>query len=144
MALAHDLGAYLGEAIIRRHGGKWSSGSSGPVVEIERNGLHIVDPFGKVQKRFHNGSVDQLLALVNLVEHVASRPSVDATAVVDDAIAALAASDRGEGKGVGAGWLLLAVVGFPLVLLVVLLFVTDAVYALIGAGCGIPLGGEPS
>ncbi|APR75906.1 Hypothetical protein A7982_01253 [Minicystis rosea] len=139
-ALTHDLGAYLGEAIIRRHGGKWSFAQPGPVVEIKCNGLHIVDPFGKVRKRFLNGSVDQLLALVNLVEHVAARPALDASAVVHAATAALQASDKNADMGLGIGWLFFALIGFPLLLLVVLLFLIDTSYALIGGACGIPLG----
>jgi hypothetical protein len=57
-------------------------------VELNRKGrLTLVDPFGKVQRRARNGEIDQLLALVDLVEHVA--PPRPATLVCEDALRAL-------------------------------------------------------
>jgi hypothetical protein len=144
MALVHDLAAYLGEAVIRRHGGKWSfSQPGGPAVQIKRNGVHFIEPFAKVQKRVLNGPVDQLLGLVNLVGEVAARLNVDA--VGSEAQSVLQASGN-EGDGsVSAprffAYGCVALVVFPLVLLVVLLLVlSDKTDALIGAGCGVPLG----
>ncbi|HEY5923672.1 MAG TPA: hypothetical protein VIV11_18450 [Kofleriaceae bacterium] len=137
--LAGDAGAYLGEAIIKRHGGKWSFLPDGPRVTINRNGQHLIDPFGKVQKRATNGEVDQLLALVNLVEHAASQPKLDATAVKNAAYAALADSVSGRG-GVSVGVFLFVVTVVPLAVFIALLFVTDLVYAAIGGVCGIALG----
>lgn len=140
---AYDLGAFLGEAIIRRHGGTWSFSERIPCVVIDRNGHHLIDPFGKVQKRVLNGQADQLLALVNLVDHVVNRPALDSRAVQVDALSALeATSDEGPGlSGLRAiGYLCLALIGFPLALLIALLFVTDPSYALIGGACGVPVG----
>lgn len=142
-SLAYEVGAYLGEAIIRRHGGKWTFSPNGPRVEIKRNGLHLVDPFGKVLKRAQNGEVDQLLALVNLVEHVAARPRVDPSDVIRAADAALAPSPS-EGGGTSGGRLLLyallVFVVLPLVTMVVLTMLIDPTYALIGTVASIPLG----
>jgi hypothetical protein len=72
--LAYLAGAYLGEAVIRRHGGRWVAGPNAPSIAINRNGFNLVNPFGKVQKRATLGPTENLLALVNLVEHVTARP----------------------------------------------------------------------
>lgn len=72
--LIDSLGAYLGEAVIRRHGGTWSLSGERPMVVVKRNGTHISDPIGKVLKRLHNGKQDDLRSFVNLVGHVASGP----------------------------------------------------------------------
>jgi hypothetical protein len=136
---AGEVGAYLGEAIIKRHGGSWSFSPDGARVRIRRNGEHFIDPFGKVHKRAANGESDQLLALVNLVDHITSVTKLDAAAVTLDADAALAATtDAGPTVRIGA--LLLAVIVVPLALFIGLMFVTDLVYAAIGGVLGIPLG----
>jgi regulator of RNase E activity RraB len=83
--LIDGLGAYLGEAVIRRHGGAWDLSGERPVVVVKRNGAHIVDPIGKVLKRLRNGKQDDLLSLVNLVGHVASGP-VDHTSAPSPAL----------------------------------------------------------
>lgn len=70
-ALIDSLGAYLGEAVIRRHGGTWDLSGERPKVVVKRNGVNITDPIGKVVKRLKNGKEDDLLSFVNLVGHVA-------------------------------------------------------------------------
>jgi len=72
--LIDGLGAYLGEAVIGRHGGTWDLSGERPMVVVKRRGVYIVDPIGKVIKRLRNGKEDDLLSLVNLVGHVASGP----------------------------------------------------------------------
>jgi hypothetical protein len=134
-----DVGAYLGEAIIKRHGGSWSFSPDGARVLIRRNGQHFIDPFGKVHKRAADGESGQLLALVNLVEHVTTVTKLDATAVRLDADAALATTTP-EGPTVGIGALLLSVTVVPLAVFIGLLFATDLLYAAIGGVLGIPLG----
>jgi hypothetical protein len=141
-SLAYDLGAYLGEVIIRRHGGSWSAGPSGPIVLIKRSGTQMIDPFGKVRKRAQNGIEDHLLSLVNLVAHVTERPRPDDVRMA--ARAALRSTAPVEEGGL-RGWPLLAIVGltlivFPIAVLVGLLFVIDATYALIGGGLALPVG----
>lgn len=143
-ALVYDLGAYLGEAVIRRHGGKWVFSQPGePAVQIKRNGLHIIHPFTKVQKRAVNGSVDQLLALVNLVEHVAARPKLED--VQAEAHAALRpSSTQGDGSVSGTRFMAYGCVAFAVVPLVcvvaIFLLSNDGTYALIGGGAGMVLG----
>lgn len=140
---AYDVAAYLGEAIIRRHGGSWSLGARGPCIAINRNGHHFIDPFSKVQKRVVNGREDHLLGLVHLVEHVVTKPKLDAYAVSLDAFEQLALGEDDSGSmsgGRAIGLLLLALIGVPLAVLVALLFVTDASYALIGGAAAIPFG----
>jgi regulator of RNase E activity RraB len=73
--LVDSVGAYLGEAVIRRHGGSWNLAGERPMVVLKRNGAHIVDPIGKVLKRLRNGKQDDLLSLVNLVGYVAGGPA---------------------------------------------------------------------
>lgn len=143
VAPAYDVAAYLGEAIIRRHGGKWSFDGNTPCVAINRNGQHFVQPFTKVQKRAVNGREEHLLGLVHLVEHVTTKPKLDAEAVFRDAEQALAlgVARSGEMSATRAlGLLLLALIGFPLVVLGGLALVTDPTYALIGGACAVPVG----
>lgn len=142
ISLAYDLGAYLGEAVIRRHGGSWSAGPRGPVVVIKRNGTQIIDPFGKVRKRATNGVEDHLLSLVNVVGHVTSRPrSDDVRMAAEAALVRNAPVEQGGLRGLKVLALAgLTLIGFPIAVLVVLLFVTDASYALIGGGLAVPVG----
>ncbi len=139
--LAYLAGAYLGEAVIRRHGGRWVAGPNAPSIAINRNGFNLVNPFGKVQKRATLGPTENLLALVNLVEHVTARP--DPEQVRAEAEAALAAPEDAS-KGVRAGTMLVlllgALIGFPLVVLAVVWSLTDASYGLIGGAVAIPVG----
>ncbi len=58
--LIDGLGAYLGEAVIRRHGGTWDLSGERPMVVVKRKGTHFVDPIGKVMKRLLNGKQDDL------------------------------------------------------------------------------------
>jgi hypothetical protein len=149
-SLAYEVGAYLGEAIIRRHGGKWTLTPNGPRIHIKRNGVHLVDPFGKVQKRAQNGEVDQLLALVNLVEHVASKPKGPAVAALAAPNVALAATGAAPAASPGASggmsaarflvYALVALVLLPLVTVVLLVTLSDPTYALIGAVASVPVG----
>lgn len=140
--LAYQLGAYLGEAIIRRHGGSWGAGPRGPVVVLKRNGMHMVDPFGKVQKRVVNGIEDHLLALVDLVAHVTTGPRPDdVRGAAEAALREAPAEPPGGLRGLPLlALVFFALIGFPLIVLAVLLCVTDASYALIGGGLAIPLG----
>jgi len=144
VASAYDVGAYLGEAIIRRHGGRWSFAPQGPVVQVQRNGLHVIDPFGKVRKRVVDGASDELLALVDTVEHVTR--GLDASAVKGAAFSALtASSDPAREPGVGGlrllAYLFTALIAVPVAVFVaVVILVRDPTYAFIGALGGVPLG----
>jgi hypothetical protein len=143
IAPAFDVAAYLGEAIIRRHGGTWSFDATTPCVTIARNGQHVISPFTKVQKRALNGREDHLLGLVHLAEHLVKTPALDAYAVSVDALTALALGEDQSGRMTGLralGILFLAIIGFPLAVLVVLLLTIDPSYALIGGACAVPVG----
>ena len=120
-----------------------SFSEEGAFVELNRKGrVTLVDPFGKVRKRARNGEIDQLLALVDLVEHVA--PPLPAAVVCADALRALEATSPREPPGINGlrfmAYAALALIVLPLVILVVLLLTIDTTYALIGGACGVPLG----
>jgi hypothetical protein len=136
-----EAGAYLGEAIIKRHGGSWLFvDGAAPQVKIERNGLQLINPFGKVAKRVANGREDHLLALVNLVEHVASESKLNRDTVLLDAGEALALIPTAP--GVSAGKVLLAVTVVPVVVFIALLAALglhSLITAAIGAIVSIPL-----
>lgn len=74
-AVAISVGAYLGEAIVGRHGGKWDFTGDRPVIVFKRAGFAMVDPIGKVLKRIANGPEDNLLGIVNLTDHVVNEPA---------------------------------------------------------------------
>jgi len=115
-----EAGAYLGEAIIKRHGGKWSfADGAAPQVLIERNGIHIINPFGKVAKRVANGHEDHLISLVQLAGHVTTETKLQREAVLQQAAAALDLLPRAQSVSIGK--LLLAVIVVPLVVFIALL-----------------------
>ncbi|MFZ5637572.1 MAG: hypothetical protein ACOY82_13415 [Pseudomonadota bacterium] len=66
--LVGTLGAYLGESIRRRYGGRWVSTDSGVGVEI--NPGFIVFPFSKVEKQFVNGPEDSILSFYQVIPAV--------------------------------------------------------------------------
>lgn len=143
IAPAFDVAAYLGEAIIRRHGGSWSFHTKVPCVTIDRNGQHVISPFTKVQKRALNGREDHLLGLVHLAEHLVKSPALDPYSVSVDALTALGLGEEEPGRMTGLraiGILFLAIIGFPLVVLAVLLLTIDPSYALVGGAAAVPVG----
>lgn len=59
------LGAFLGEALLACHGGRWVETDEFPVLQIERGEVvHVIQPFGKVQKRIVNGEADSLVFFI--------------------------------------------------------------------------------
>ena len=68
--LAHVIGSYLGECIVRIHGGQWRQ-SEGRWGVFYDNGNGVF-PFAKVRKQFKNGRDrgDSILGFLDLIEPV--------------------------------------------------------------------------
>jgi hypothetical protein len=144
-AVAYDLGAYLGQAVIERVGGAWAAvPDKTPQVKIERNGTHFVSPFGKVQKRAANGSEDHLLGLVKLADEVSSRAPHDPTKTRSSAYVAMDRASRFDRSGANpagcAGTFFVGVVLFPMIVLIILSRFLNGTQTMIGAVVGLGLG----
>jgi len=60
------LGSFIGEALRSKHGGQWIVADNSPILKIQRGEMmHMVQPFGKVEKRIANGEVDSLVFFFN-------------------------------------------------------------------------------
>lgn len=113
LSRAHEVASYLGEAIIRRHGGSWSFGYDTPCITINRNGQHRINPFTKVQKRATHGRENHLLGLVHLTEHLVKTPLLDPYVVRRNACEALAPVEAEVRAARSAMGRLRAFIGFP-------------------------------
>lgn len=113
LSRAHEVASYLGEAIIRRHGGSWSFGAGTPCITIHRNGHHRINPFTKVQKRATHGREDHLLGLLHLTEHLVKAPLLDPYVVRRHALEALAPVEAEVRAARSTVARLRAFIGFP-------------------------------
>ena len=100
--LCLDAGALLGEILVQRHNGKWSITDDALRVVVQRNGVHVIDPMGKVAKRLANGPEDNLVGLLKLTQRL-----VDAAPMAAQASAPTA---RPEGTMSGTQFLVRAIV----------------------------------
>ena len=63
--LVNVIGSYLGECIIRCHGGRWTRDQDGWFVAFDaRNAVY---PFSKVEKQFANGREDGIHSFFTLI-----------------------------------------------------------------------------
>jgi hypothetical protein len=72
-----SVGAYLGEALVRRHGASWDVGPGGARMSLRTKSMtHFLDPIGKATKRVLNGQEDNLLAYMRLVQSLAEEKAL--------------------------------------------------------------------
>lgn len=72
-SILFSLGSYVGQTVIRLHGGRWITDDSDPQGEINiavetAHGVTIW-PVIRCMKRYRNGAEDSVYALVSLLEH---------------------------------------------------------------------------
>ncbi len=72
------LGSYVGEVIIRHHGGEWRADDADPEGEINMQvvlpGGSVIWPVQRVMKRFRNGPEDGIYAYGRLVGQSPAEP----------------------------------------------------------------------
>lgn len=71
--LVSTLGSFLGECIVRTHGGEWVSDDQGVGVAFDERNRAF--PFAKIEKHLRNGREDSVLSFFTIIPILFRRPT---------------------------------------------------------------------